>query len=199
MTREEAKEVFINRGYVNVKDGIIFDGNKWRQSVEVITEWLKEQPCEDAISRSDAIRVASGYCHWSNIPKELAKLPSVNPIPCEDAISRQAVLDGLASIAKAKAKSDAQKSMMGRMMFFVEQLPSVSTEKTGRWIPVSERLPKTDGRFLAYIENPYDSQLSYMMVCDYISNTWCPDDETASSNVVAWMPLPQPYKVESEE
>lgn len=52
----------------------------------------------------------------------------------DDAISRQAVLDGLASIAKAKAKSDAQKSMMGRTMFFVEQLPSVSTEKTGRWI-----------------------------------------------------------------
>ena len=48
----------------------------------------------------------------------------------DDAISRQAVLDGLASIAKAKAKSDAQKSMMGRTMFFVKQLPSVSTEKT---------------------------------------------------------------------
>lgn len=46
-----------------------------------------------------------------------------------DLIQRQAVLEGLASIAKAKAKSDAQKSMMGRTMFFVEQLPSVSTEK----------------------------------------------------------------------
>ena len=89
--------------------------------------------CTDAISRTDAIRVASGYCHWSNIPAELAKLPSVNPIQCEDAISRQAVLDGLARIAKAKAKSDAQKAMMGRTMFFVEQLPSVSTEKTGHW------------------------------------------------------------------
>ena len=51
----------------------------------------------------------------------------------DDLISRQAVLDGLASIAKAKAKSDAQKSMMGRTMFFVEQLPSVSAEKTGHW------------------------------------------------------------------
>lgn len=48
--------------------------------------------------------------------------------PCEDAISRQAVLDGLASIAKAKAKSDAQKSLMGRVMFFVEQLPSVNPQ-----------------------------------------------------------------------
>lgn len=52
--------------------------------------------------------------------------------PCEDAISREKVLEGLACIAKAKAKSDAQKSMMGRTMFFVEQLPSVSTETTNR-------------------------------------------------------------------
>lgn len=51
-----------------------------------------------------------------------------------DLIERQAVLNGLASIAKAKARSDAQKAMMGRCMFFVERLPSVSTEKTGRWI-----------------------------------------------------------------
>lgn len=54
--------------------------------------------------------------------------------PCEDAISRQAVLDGLASIAKAKAKSDAQKSLMGRVMFFTEHLPSVTPQpKTGHW------------------------------------------------------------------
>ena len=50
---------------------------------------------DDLIRRSDAIRVASGYCHWTNIPDELAKLPSVNPKPCEDAISRQAVLDAV--------------------------------------------------------------------------------------------------------
>lgn len=67
-----------------------------------------------------------------------------------------------------------------------------------RWIPVSEGLPEKDGRYLTYIENPYDSKLSYIMVCDYTCQTWCPDNETASNNVVAWMPLPQPY-VEKEE
>lgn len=45
---------------------------------EALHEIKKIKPCADAISRSDAIRVASGYCHWSNIPDELAKLPSVN-------------------------------------------------------------------------------------------------------------------------
>ena len=51
----------------------------------------------------------------------------------EKAISRQAVLEGLASITKVKARSDAQKSLMGRIMFFVEQLPSIKPQepKTG--------------------------------------------------------------------
>ena len=45
-----------------------------------------------------------------------------------DAISRQAVLDGIVIIAKAKAKSDAQKSLMGRVLFFTEHLPSVNPQ-----------------------------------------------------------------------
>ena len=44
----------------------------------------------------------------------------------EDCISREAVLNGLANIAIAKAKSDAQKALMGRVMYFIEQLPSVT-------------------------------------------------------------------------
>lgn len=39
------------------------------------------KPCEDAISRADAVKVASGYCHPSNIAEELAKLPPVYPKP----------------------------------------------------------------------------------------------------------------------
>lgn len=33
----------------------------------------------DLISRADAIRIASGYCHQANIAQELAKLPSAQP------------------------------------------------------------------------------------------------------------------------
>jgi hypothetical protein len=52
----------------------------------------------------------------------------------DDLISKQAVLDGLASIAKVKARSDAQKSLMGRAMFFVEKLPPVTPQpKIGHW------------------------------------------------------------------
>ena len=40
MTRKEAKEIFLNRGFI---DGI-YDGNKWRDACIVISEWLKEEP-----------------------------------------------------------------------------------------------------------------------------------------------------------
>lgn len=70
--------------------------------------------------------------------KELKQLREQEP--CEDAISRQAVLDGLASIAKAKAKSDAQKALMGRVMFFTEHLPPVTSQpKVGHWILADEQ------------------------------------------------------------
>lgn len=36
---------------------------------------VQPEPC-DVISRADAIRVASGYCHPANVAEELAKLPS---------------------------------------------------------------------------------------------------------------------------
>jgi hypothetical protein len=44
-----------------------------------VADVLEQQPCEDAISRADAVRVASGYCHPANIAEELAKLPPVTP------------------------------------------------------------------------------------------------------------------------
>ena len=45
-----------------------------------VADALEQQPCEDTISRADAVKVASGYCHQANVAKELAKLPPVTPI-----------------------------------------------------------------------------------------------------------------------
>ena len=50
-----------------------------------------------------------------------------------DLISRKAVLYNLAAIAKAKAKSEAQKSLMGRCIFMIESLPPIQP-KAGNWL-----------------------------------------------------------------
>lgn len=51
------------------------------KAIKEVIKILEREPDEDAISRSDAVRVASGYCHPANIAKELAKLPPVQPKP----------------------------------------------------------------------------------------------------------------------
>lgn len=143
----------------------------------------------------------------------------------DDLISRQAVLDGLASIAKAKAKSDAQNALMGRVMFFVEQLPSAepkrcqwldedgdcwaennpnikcrqepSAEKTG-WIPVSEGNPKADGFYISTLDGEIvgeDKPIAGM--AEFHNGKWV-DDEDDYQCVLAWMPLPEPWKGDTD-
>lgn len=172
---------------------------------------------DDLISRSEAIRVASGYCHWSNIPDELAKLPSVNPIPCEDAISRQAVLDliehynsdGLGSVFYGYEEGV-------KFADAVNKLPSVSTEKTGRWIPVERELPELNKPLLvtAYHRVCYAHMISKNGNYGYpvfrlheLKNSdrgWVQEtishEPYSKGRIDAWMyiDIPQPYKVESE-
>lgn len=38
----------------------------------------------ELIDKAKAIKIASGYCHWTNVPKELAKLETIKAIPGED-------------------------------------------------------------------------------------------------------------------
>lgn len=66
-----------------------------------------------------------------------------------------------------------------------------------QWIPVSERLPEKEGYYLLTVESliaeagsvvisrPYNGRGGF---CDVYWN-----------NVVAWMPLPEPYKEENNE
>ena len=51
MTREEAKDVFLNRGFIEVEGcrGRIFHADKWREACVIISEWLKEEPILDKI------------------------------------------------------------------------------------------------------------------------------------------------------
>ena len=65
-------------------------------------------------------------------------------------------------------------------------------EQEQRWIPVTEGLPKKDGLYLVSVKN--DHLRRYSKTCWYSNKNWF-----ARQDVVAWMPLPQPYKAESED
>ena len=82
----------------------------------------------------------------------------------------------------------------------IVNLPSVIKQEP-RWIPVSERLPKPnakDGLTARYylIQNEYED----MLVARYDGMGWTQmyQHEYLEDDVIAWMPLPKPYKGESE-
>ena len=137
MTREEAKK-WLNKLYAraDITDeyGDMEDMKPYEEAINMAIKALEQEPCCDAISRQDAIRVASGYCHWSNIPDELAKLPSVNPIPCEDAISRQAAIDEIFSepLYKTGLKKRYAEDAVPAIFEKIKALPSVSTGNPNR-------------------------------------------------------------------
>lgn len=73
--------------------------------------------------------------------------------------------------------------------------PTVEERQHGEWIPCSERLPEENGRFLAFLPDRNGT----FMCADFLKGQWYPDDyECTSDRVIAWMPLPEPYKKEGE-
>ena len=51
MTKEEAKQIFLNRGFVEVDGGSIFDGDKWRLACRLISQWLEREDCNFVVHK----------------------------------------------------------------------------------------------------------------------------------------------------
>lgn len=63
--------------------------------------------------------------------------------------------------------------------------------KQSKWIPVSEKLPEIGQYILCSLIKAKDVK-HRVIICEYKREVWW-------SYVTAWMPLPEPYKGESEE
>ena len=134
--------------------------------------------------------------------------------PCGDAISRQAVKEQMIKYGFHAPDMTVTE--------FVEDLPSVTPtddatlkdifcigceykeERTGHWIPVSERLPKEENNhYWICTDCGYQCECRWTNVNHFWTNLttdwhWHIMDIPQYSKVIAWMPLPKPYKAESE-
>ena len=154
---------------------------------------------------------------WEQIQKKEKRIPvTLDLTPCDDAISRQAALDCFTATKLKKfdfilyAREE------------IKKLPSV-TQESGEWILVSERLPEdTYPVNITWVNHNPESYYAdikdkpftatgcycdgkwywYSVTCqDYLDEyRYCDVDSMDEAiEVTAWMPLPKPYKAESED
>ena len=190
---------------------------------------LEQEPCEDCISRQAAVELIKNYCengcdivedNWcpscqrEQFMELLKAMPSVIPKgvtvtdfadrcrecgrikTSEDAISRQAIKEML-SEEWTKYMPMELDINLSFVMEKINDLPSVTSQQT-RWIPVSERLPE-DGQSVLFCDIENDIMLGYHIKGR--PNTHFSQDGTFedTKDVIAWMPLPEPYIEESED
>lgn len=111
----------------------------------------------------------------------------------DDLISRQAAQDAIQKRMSMFRNADCEWAMNAyngacECLGEIKKLPTAQQEQ--RWIPVSERLPEKDGRYL--VTNTQWG--AYEVDWDIFYKEQ--DDWLFGKDVTAWMPLPEPYKEE---
>ena len=186
MTREEAIE--------NITEIKKCEAGVYAEALELAIKALEQEPCIDLEELrhrfgSDVASVVEDMIKGTDKRWSCSEKPN----RCGDAISRQAAIDAIENEQKKIMRSDwsidqAKFSAMSEIRALIEALPSVSTEKTGQWIPVSEKLPEED-TYLICTDKGYIATVMYDRSVGWL----------ISAKIIAYMPLPQPYTEESEE
>lgn len=128
----------------------------------------------------------------------------------DDLISRQAAIDALKDVSEHY--TDKGREWHPHVDFMVEAIQDLPSAQ--RWIPVCERLPEEDTDVLIsyrYKEGEGDTIHVYIDITSYGdmyfggrkvkgAKHWRQPFEYFTSNyeVIAWMPLPEPYKEKNE-
>ena len=145
---------------------------------------------------------------WRRYEEHKMVLELLEPEPCDDAVSRQAVFD----MATTIQTDDCSGNEIMEVVYVddIKVLPPVTpTRKVGKWIPCSERLPKVyefvnctchsliDDREDWVIETVYIPQSSGSSYSDWGNIPMLNDGKC---EVIAWMHrnIPEPYKAEME-
>ena len=127
-----------------------------------------------------------------------------------DSISRQAVIETAENVAFAVDEHGSAEGWLAMLVNSLEILPSTQPEND--WIPISERLPEANGRYLVtrglnacgslwnriYIAN-YSDLMGIKSVKIWWQGNVGKSDFEQLDDVLAWMPLPKPYREDDNE
>ena len=161
---------------------------------DIAIQALEQQPITWIVGK-DNCQVAVRNMPIDKMQKICAIIGEEEQQPCEDCISRQVVKDMLT----AEWTKYMPMELDMNLSFILDKISAMPyvTPKT-EWIPVSERLPEKQDCYLVTTKwkGSYSGDVyieTNMAVYREKPKEWdCKD-------VIAWMPLPHPYKAESED
>ena len=142
-----------------------------------------------------------------DIQKEMWERCKRQAEPCEDCVSRKSLkhklqerhdffIDAYGGFINLPQKDKARVDAIATCIAMVVNEPPV--KPTQNWIPVSERLPEENGFYLATCDGEICGENEpFTGLAEYENGKWV-DDEEDYQCVLAWMPLPKPYKTEME-
>lgn len=84
----------------------------------------------------------------------------------------------------------------------IDRLPQYFPENVAeesRWIPVSERMPELDTPVLAQWRRYYSDENNIDILYLNGLGEWYADLGMPNGKIIAWMPLPEPYKEGEDE
>ena len=98
-------------------------------------------------------------------------------------------------VADLREYADERKGELANLINrAADTIEALSAKRTGEWIPVSEKPPETDGR---YYVTRYDAvtRSVFVDILFYKHDSWWIDAiRVGDHEVIAWQPLPEPYK-----
>lgn len=121
--------------------------------------------------------------------------------PCTDAVSREAVLNAICDYVAFEEYEDKSHTFTIRPLTKrIKQLPSV-TQKSGKWILVKKGLPEDKTHVLTTIKVP--NRIAHARSSWYEGGFFHNDNgdtwRATDREVIAWMPLPEPYEPQESE
>lgn len=230
MTREELIEKInnsdsgksMNKAYEFGKHkGVGVYWNKDTDTVELpraVFEYILSQVPTEEQEPSDAITLTKEA--YSQLCLEASKWNELQM--CEDAISREAVLETEYQI---KDINGVEYVMLSEVQMKIRKMPSVQPSRKGHWIDVKEQMPEPLQSVIVTWKNhdpePYYSDIKhkpFVGVAIYYRDKWWwwsaytedmlaeygrsnADEVDDAIEITAWMPLPKPCgaEMESEE
>ena len=173
---------------------------------DVAIQALEQQPCEDCISREQAIRATYGFERYTGIdeaPYEYAEsvlrdLPPVTPKaePCEDCISRAELLENTYLITDDEGVTHE--------VVHADNIRYATPMTWSGWKSVTWELPEPNTAVLLYVKYKSSGQWTYQLgMWDDNKLAWedwrTPYQLEEEFEVIAWMELPEKYEEDNDE